>query len=96
MACLQKLAFSCCSERPQPPLGMGSFYTCWGITRHPYHALGGHTHGLALMVLMQKGRGAARMPVDDPATHLKLTMIHEVMVLDHSGPPICCVRFRAH
>ncbi len=26
------------------------------------------------------------MPVDDPATHLELTMIHEVMVLDHSGP----------
>jgi formate hydrogenlyase subunit 4 len=28
----------------------------------------------------------ARVPVDDPATHLELTMIHEVMVLDHSGP----------
>jgi formate hydrogenlyase subunit 4 len=28
----------------------------------------------------------ARVPVDDPTTHLELTMIHEVMVLDHSGP----------
>jgi formate hydrogenlyase subunit 4 len=28
----------------------------------------------------------SRMPVDDPNTHLELTMIHEVMVLDHSGP----------
>ena len=28
----------------------------------------------------------ARIPVDDPTTHLELTMIHEVMVLDHSGP----------
>jgi len=28
----------------------------------------------------------ARIPVDDPNTHLELTMIHEVMVLDHSGP----------
>lgn len=28
----------------------------------------------------------ARVPVDDPMTHLELTMIHEVMVLDHSGP----------
>ena len=27
----------------------------------------------------------ARIPVDDPATHLELTMVHEVMVLDHSG-----------
>jgi formate hydrogenlyase subunit 4 len=30
----------------------------------------------------------ARVPVDDPATHLELTMIHEVMVLDHSGPDL--------
>ncbi len=28
----------------------------------------------------------SRMPVDDPNTHLELTMIHEVMVLDNSGP----------
>ena len=27
-----------------------------------------------------------RIPIDDPNTHLELTMIHEVMVLDHSGP----------
>lgn len=30
----------------------------------------------------------ARVPVDDPATHLELTMIHEVIVLDHSGPAL--------
>jgi formate hydrogenlyase subunit 4 len=29
-----------------------------------------------------------RVPVDDPATHLELTMIHEVMVLDHGGPDL--------
>ncbi len=28
----------------------------------------------------------ARVPFDDPNTHLELTMIHEVMVLDHAGP----------
>ena len=28
---------------------------------------------------------SARVPVDDPATHLELTMIHEVTVLDHGG-----------
>lgn len=28
----------------------------------------------------------ARVPFDDPDTHLELTMIHEVMVLDHGGP----------
>ncbi|HEY8208766.1 MAG TPA: NADH-quinone oxidoreductase subunit H [Myxococcaceae bacterium] len=30
----------------------------------------------------------SRIPVDDPTTHLELTMIHEVMVLDHGGPAL--------
>ena len=32
-----------------------------------------------------------RVPFDDPRTHLELTMIHEVMVLDHSGPPLAVI-----
>jgi formate hydrogenlyase subunit 4 len=32
-----------------------------------------------------------RVPFDDPNTHLELTMIHEVMVLDHSGPPLAVI-----
>jgi len=39
---------------------------------------------MALFVVMLTEN--CRVPVDDPATHLELTMIHEVMVLDHSGP----------
>jgi len=35
----------------------------------------------------------ARMPVDDPNTHLELTMIHEVMVLDHSGPDLAFIEY---
>jgi formate hydrogenlyase subunit 4 len=35
----------------------------------------------------------ARMPVDDPNTHLELTMIHEVMVLDHSGPDLAFIQY---
>ena len=35
----------------------------------------------------------ARIPVDDPATHLELTMIHEVMVLDHGGPDLAFITF---
>jgi formate hydrogenlyase subunit 4 len=38
--------------------------------------------GLFIILLTEN----SRVPVDDPATHLELTMIHEVMVLDHSGP----------
>jgi formate hydrogenlyase subunit 4 len=34
---------------------------------------------------------SCRIPFDDPNTHLELTMIHEVMVLDHSGPLFAAV-----
>src|SRR6266571_4677321 len=36
-----------------------------------------------------------RIPVDDPTTHLELTMIHEVMVLDHSGPDLAFIQYAA-
>jgi len=36
-----------------------------------------------------------RIPVDDPTTHLELTMIHEVMVLDHSGPDLGLIQYAA-
>jgi len=36
---------------------------------------------------------AARIPVDDPTTHLELTMIHEVMVLDHGGPDLAFILY---
>jgi formate hydrogenlyase subunit 4 len=38
--------------------------------------------GLFIVLLAE----TCRIPVDDPNTHLELTMIHEAMVLDHSGP----------
>lgn len=37
----------------------------------------------------------ARIPVDDPNTHLELTMIHEVMVLDHGGPDFAMIQYAA-
>jgi formate hydrogenlyase subunit 4 len=48
---------------------------------------------LALFVLLQVE--AARIPVDDPNTHLELTMIHEVMILDHSGPDLAALQYAA-
>lgn len=44
------------------------------------------------MVLLTEN---SRVPVDDPATHLELTMIHEVMILDHSGPDLAMIEFAA-
>ncbi|MBI2346640.1 MAG: NADH-quinone oxidoreductase subunit H [Deltaproteobacteria bacterium] len=37
----------------------------------------------------------SRMPVDDPTTHLELTMIHEVMILDYSGVDLGCILYGA-
>jgi len=48
---------------------------------------------LALLILLQTE--AARVPVDDPLTHLELTMIHEVMILDHSGPELAAMQYAA-
>jgi formate hydrogenlyase subunit 4 len=36
-----------------------------------------------------------RIPFDDPATHLELTMVHEVMVLDHGGPALGLIMYGA-
>jgi len=44
---------------------------------------------LFLMLLTE----GARVPVDDPNTHLELTMIHEVMVLDTSGPDLAFIQY---
>jgi formate hydrogenlyase subunit 4 len=43
--------------------------------------------GLFLVLLTEN----CRVPFDDPNTHLELTMVHEVMVLDHSGPPLAVI-----
>ncbi len=46
---------------------------------------------VALLIVLQVE--AARMPVDDPTTHLELTMVHEAMVLDHSGPDLAAIQY---
>ena len=48
--------------------------------------------GALLVVFLAEN---ARIPVDDPNTHLELTMIHEVMVLDHSGPDFAFILYGA-
>ena len=65
-------------------------------------ALGGATAGgtsSPVLLLCAAALGAvvlaenARIPIDDPATHLELTMVHEVMVLDHSGPDLAVIEY---
>ena len=47
--------------------------------------------GISLFVLLLAEN--SRVPVDDPLTHLELTMIHEVIVLDHSGPDLAVILY---
>jgi formate hydrogenlyase subunit 4 len=66
----------------------------------PAVASGWGAHGAALalvliswiIVLLVEN---CRIPFDDPNTHLELTMIHEVMVLDHSGPAFGMILYGA-
>lgn len=46
---------------------------------------------LFVLILLEN----ARVPFDDPTTHLELTMIHEVMILDHSGPDLALMEYGA-
>ncbi len=44
---------------------------------------------LAVVIVAEAGR----LPVDNPATHLELTMIHEAMVLEYAGPDLALVEW---
>lgn len=46
------------------------------------------TTTVLILVLLTEN---SRIPIDDPTTHLELTMIHEVIVLDHSGPDLAVI-----
>ncbi len=54
----------------------------FGVWLHTGAALLLLVGGMFIVLLAEN----CRIPFDDPNTHLELTMIHEVMVLDHSGP----------
>ena len=56
---------------------------------HPSLLLAGA--GLFIILIAEAGR----IPVDNPATHLELTMIHEAMVLEYAGPDLALVEWAA-
>jgi formate hydrogenlyase subunit 4 len=78
------------------PAGGPSFEAAWGAlpwatwgAAHP--AMIAAAAGIFLYLLAEN----ARIPVDDPSTHLELTMIHEVMVLDHGGVDLAFILYGA-
>lgn len=58
-----------------------------GVAWHPADILA--FAGLFMIVIAETGR----IPVDNPATHLELTMIHEAMVLEYAGPDLALVEW---
>jgi len=78
------------------PARSASFAAAWGVlpwgqwlSTHP------ELFAAALVLLAVLLTENSRIPVDDPTTHLELTMIHEVMVLDHGGPDFAFVLYGA-
>ena len=63
----------------------------------------GKCSGLAAMAILLGAIGFflvllaenCRVPADDPETHLELTMIHEAMILDYSGPELGMIHYAA-
>jgi formate hydrogenlyase subunit 4 len=62
---------------------------------HPWHvvSLAGVLAFVALVIVIIAETG--RLPVDNPATHLELTMVHEAMVLEYAGPRLAVVEWAA-
>jgi formate hydrogenlyase subunit 4 len=61
----------------------------------PVTALGpGHLLAFAALFIVTLAE-TGRLPVDNPSTHLELTMIHEAMVLEYSGPYLALVEWGA-
>jgi formate hydrogenlyase subunit 4 len=104
MGAAREVTFSCLAE-PAFFLGLlvvaklsGSLQlaTMLGSTLASHWSTAGAPLALVLLswsiVLLAEN---CRIPFDDPNTHLELTMIHEVMVLDHSGPTFGMILYGA-
>jgi formate hydrogenlyase subunit 4 len=65
--------------------GFTSFYDIFNaifLGTYTGYALGAMAAIVLILLSMIEN---SRMPIDDPKTHLELTMVHEVMILDNSG-----------
>src|SRR5713101_8275040 len=61
----------------------------------PGAALGpGHLLAFAALFIVTLAE-TGRLPVDNPSTHLELTMIHEAMILEYSGPYLALIEWGA-
>jgi formate hydrogenlyase subunit 4 len=62
---------------------------------HPATAISpGHLLAFAALFIVALAE-TGRLPIDNPATHLELTMIHEAMILEYSGPYLALIEWAA-
>jgi formate hydrogenlyase subunit 4 len=64
----------------------------WTLTQQFFHLSAVHALAFAALALVAIAE-TGRVPVDNPATHLELTMIHEAMVLEYSGPSLALIEW---
>ncbi len=64
----------------------------WTVTQDFFHISAVHALAFAALALVGIAE-TGRIPVDNPTTHLELTMIHEAMVLEHSGPSLAFIEW---
>jgi len=65
------------------------------VLKTPAYAIGpGHALAFAAFLIAMIAE-TGRLPVDNPSTHLELTMIHEAMILEYSGPYLALIEWAA-
>lgn len=65
------------------------------VLKTPAYAIGpGHALAFAAFLIALIAE-TGRLPVDNPSTHLELTMIHEAMILEYSGPYLALIEWTA-
>lgn len=74
-------------------LSSGSMNLC-DIFTNGFNPFVGFLSGVAFLIISLAE--LSRMPVDDPTTHLELTMIHEAMILENSGRNLALVEYTVY
>jgi formate hydrogenlyase subunit 4 len=64
----------------------------WTIAQNFFDVSTVHILAFAALVIVAVAE-TGRIPVDNPTTHLELTMIHEAMVLEYSGPSLALIEW---
>lgn len=104
MGAAREVTFACLAE-PAMFLGLMALVKVSGSLQMVdllagAHAVSWRVDGAPLLLIITSWflltlADSCRVPFDDPNTHLELTMVHEVIILDHSGPMLGMLQLAA-